>query len=411
MKTRSVFPFRTVSVLVMLALTGLLPAAAGAAGRGTSGASFLRLGIGAGPAGAGEAAVTLGGAAEAAAYNPAGVVGVARHTLTATHFQWIEDLAVEGVAYAAPVLDIGTIGAGVSLLHMPALDAVDAEGRPAGSVRAYDLAVRLTYADRLVRWLGVEGAEAGVSVKYLHRTLAGEQAFGAAVDVGGMFHPAPDWTLGAACHNLGYLSGFTGASESLPVTFRTGVGFTPEFLPGHELAVRADWVQPLENNPRANLGLTYAYDDWAFVRAGYKLGYDVEGFQAGAGVCWRTLTLDYAVKLIDVFGPTHMVSATLGFGTSTREQAEARAWSLLDKAERLYSEQKYTEAMEPVSAALAIAPDFPPALELRAKLQTVLEMLRLSPADENDSGQPDYLLPPERVTPDLREEQGWEKTP
>ena len=400
----------TVLLVAGFGLAAVLPATAYE--RGTTGADFLKIGLGAAPAGAGEAYTARTGDVHAAFYNPAGLAGLERPAVAATHLRWIAETWYEAVAYAQPLLGMGTLGAGLFLLHMPEIPGRDDQGRDTGALQVYDLGVQFSYARDLAVWLGAPDYAAGANVKILHRELAGHSATGAALDLGFRAEPLPGLAFGLAGSNFGYLSAFTHAEETLPVVIRVGASYSPSLGAGHEVVASLDAVQPLDNALRAHVGATYTYADTVSLRAGYIAGADLAGLQAGAGVTWRSITLDYAVKGMDVFGPTHFVTATFGFGASIRELSERRAEALLAEAESLSGGGQYTEALAKAEEAVAVAPSHEEALHMRDKLRTVLQMLELS--EGNRPASPAGDLPDaagENLTPDELEERGWEVQP
>jgi len=307
-------------------------------------------------------------------------------------------------------LGIGSIGTSLFLLHMPPIPAMDENGIPQGEVAAYDLGIQFSYARDLASWLGATGLAAGANLKILHRNLAGLQASGFAADLGAIYAVNDHLSLGLAGMNLGYLSSFDSEPEKLPVIIRTGACYSREFSAVHGLAISTDVVQPLDNSLRANFGLEYTFYRLVSLRIGYKWGYDSDGFQAGAGLRWGNLSLDYALKLMGVFGVTHFVSASAGFGASIKELQRDQAQRFLREAERLYSQSRYEKAMGAVERAVAIDPEDPTALQLKDKLRTVVEMLKM-PAGQPEVTEEKKSEPLEGATPDELEEKGLEVSP
>jgi len=298
---------------------------ANAAERGTTGADFLKIGPGAAATGVGEAYTARFGDALSMFYNPAGLADVDMNRVTAMHLNWIAETQYETLACASPILGIGTLGAGLMFLHMPEIPALDENAVSVGTAQVYDLGVMLSFARDLTVFSGVKGLSGGVNLKFLQRELAGSKALGLAGDLGALYHLNENISFGLSCSNLGYLSKFEASDESLPVLIRLGGAYSQTFAERHRVALMADAIQPLDNSVRANFGLEYGLDRWLSLRVGYKAGYDTDGLQAGAGLQWQNLSFDYAVKFMGVFGPTHYVSASAGFGASLNELQNDRA--------------------------------------------------------------------------------------
>ncbi|NTV53027.1 MAG: PorV/PorQ family protein [Candidatus Firestonebacteria bacterium] len=373
--------------LVMLVLAvgcGWVAGQAWGAERGTTSADYLKIGLGAGAVGMGEAYAAHAGDVTSMFYNPAGLAEVDVNQLTATHLNWIADTQYEALAYARPNLEFGTIGLSLFMLHMPPIPARDELNNDTGLVNAYDLGVQFSYARDLNRWTGLTGLEGGVSLKFLRRELAGLSASGGAADLGAIYHVNENWSLGLALSNLGYLSPFGNESgqESLPAGMRVGVAYTLAITEGQKLLAMVDLTQAVDDDLKANAGLEYSLGGNLHARVGYKYGYANDGFQTGLGLGWQNLSVDYALKIMGTFGLTHYVSASWGFGEPIGEQQQDRGQTLLKSAEDLYSQSKYPEALKVVEEAIVINPKSQQAQQLRDKLKTVLDMLQM-PADPN----------------------------
>jgi tetratricopeptide (TPR) repeat protein len=355
-----------------------------AAERGTTSADYLKIGLGAGAVGMGEAYTAHQGDVTSMFYNPAGLATVDVNELTATHLNWIADTQYEAAAYVRPDLEFGTLGVGLFMLHMPPIPALDEANNDLGTVNAYDLGVQFSYAKDLNRWTNITGLSGGVNVKILHRELAGLTASGAAVDLGATYNFNESLAFGAALSNLGYLSPFGSESEqeNLPATLRAGAAYTLGITDTQKVLAAVDLVQAIDDDLKVNLGLEYSLANLIHVRVGYKYGYDTDGLQAGFGVGWQNLSVDYAFKTMGVFGYTQYFSATIGFGQKIVEQQQDRGQNLLKQAEELYTQSKYPEALKIVEEALIINPKSLQAQVLHDKLKTVLDMLQI-PADPN----------------------------
>jgi len=96
----------------------------------------------------------------------------------------------------------------------------------------------------------------------------------------------------------------------LPLNFRIGVamdilgGNDPLFeAVDHRVTMAIDGNHPNDNNERLNIGGEYSWQEAFFVRAGYKINYDVEKWTFGAGVKLNVgsqqVSFDYA--LVDYY--------------------------------------------------------------------------------------------------------------
>jgi len=377
----------------------------GASERGTTSADFLKIGLGAGAAGMGEAYTAHYGDVNSMFYNPAGLTGLEMNMFSATHLNWIAETQYEAIAYAWPMVGVGTLGFNFFLLHMPEIPALDVNGTPNGMLQAFDLGAQFSYARDISPFVGLKGLNAGAGLKVLHRELAGTNASGVALDIGGLYQLNANACFGLSLLNLGYLSSFDSAAEQLPLIARAGAGYLLEIVADHQLWLLLDLVQPFDNTFRANVGCEYSFARIVSLRLGYKLGYDTDGFQAGAGVKWRNFSVDYAIKLMGVFGVTHFVSAAIGFGTPMKTLQKDEVKKILKQAEELYSQSKYAEALKIVKQAILIDANNRRALQLQDKLRTVLQMLEM-PVEEEQEQKPEHDSQTEELTPDELEELG-----
>ncbi|MBN1595891.1 PorV/PorQ family protein [candidate division FCPU426 bacterium] len=391
----------------MALLLSAATAAAWAGERGTTSADFLKIGLGAMAAGVGEACTARPGEINAMFYNPAGLTGMDLHTLSATHLNWIAETRYEALSYARPLLGVGTLGAGVFLLHMPDIPALDQSGASVGMIRAYDLGISFSFAREVSPFIPLDGFNAGASLKFIHRALGELGASGVAADLGLLHRFDRKFSLGLSVLNLGYLSSFDSAAEQLPIVLRAGAGYLFEISPSHQVQALLDVVQPLDNTVRANVGAEYTFAQIVHLRAGYKMGYDTDGFQAGAGITWNFISVDYAVKMMDVFGLTHFVSAAVRFGSSLKSLQAVTADKILQEAEGLSARSLYHEALAKVDEALAMDPANERAREMRNKLNSVLKLLEMPLGTGDDqTGSEAKKKPPEEMTPDELEEEG-----
>ena len=85
--------------------------------------------------------------------------------------------------------------------------------------------------------------------------------------------------------------------------------------PGQEVKVAAEFKHPADTSEKINVGAEYSLNDMYFLRAGYKLNYDEDGFTAGAGarvlLAGRRLGLDYSYSDFGFLGAVHRMALTV----------------------------------------------------------------------------------------------------
>jgi len=89
-------------------------------------------------------------------------------------------------------------------------------------------------------------------------------------------------------------------SWALPLMFRVGIAYNPVQIDEHKLTVAVDAMHPSDNYESINLGTEYAYNDFVFIRGGFKslfLDTSEESFSFGFGV--KQLLMDNVALKID----------------------------------------------------------------------------------------------------------------
>ncbi|HXC63883.1 MAG TPA: UPF0164 family protein, partial [bacterium] len=134
-----------------LALAALLvagPALAHADGNGTSGADFLKIGMGARPAAMGGAYGAVADDADATRWNPAGLALLDRNEVDFMHLAYLADINYESLAMAGPLSRLSGWGLSVDYLWQPPFDSTSNDfGQPTDSAgTGYDFAAGLSYA-------------------------------------------------------------------------------------------------------------------------------------------------------------------------------------------------------------------------------------------------------------------------
>jgi len=272
-----------------------------------TGLAFLKIGVGARAAAMGSAQVAVASDATSLYWNPAGLALVDGLNLHLSHNEWIQDMRYE---YLAAAKRWGRHGAGVSFsgLFMDELDRYDRTGRFLGKFGFYDVAVTGGWGMMLK-----PGVYVGSSVKMLVEQIDDVSAKGFALDVGAKYDtPVPNLSLGAGVFNIGPSMKFDVQEFNIPriVTFGAAYALPIEKWNGN-LLMAADLVSFRGEDIKTHVGAEYNFRNLARVALGYKFGYDVEGFTAGAGVSRGSLSFGYAFSAIgSELGDSHRVSVS-----------------------------------------------------------------------------------------------------
>lgn len=295
--------------IFLSAVLMLASAAAHAAGPGTTGASFLKVGVGARELAMGSAASVLTEGAGAANWNPAALAGLKNRSLSASYNLLFIDESQGYLGYAAPLKEgAGVIGAGLNYLTVADIErrAGDTE-TPDSLFDSKNMALALSYARPEVK----PGLNLGASLKYISQDLDTQTDRALALDLGSTYKINDVYTAAFVVQNLGGKIG----PDNLPLIFKGGVART--FLDG-KLAAAADldWLA-YDERFYADLGAEYLLSSNFAFRAGYQLGRaqdelgGLTGLGAGLGLKFDRFALDYAYVPFGDLGDTHRM--TLGF--------------------------------------------------------------------------------------------------
>ena len=287
----------------------LAASAAQAAGVGTTGAQFLKVGVGARELAMGSAAGALTEGANSVNWNPGRLAGLTQKNVTASYNALFIDESQGFVGYASPLSgNMGVVGVGVNYLTVSNIEkrAADTDD-PDSKFSNNNTAVSLSYARAEVR----PGLDLGASLKYISQKLDTQNDKAIAVDLGSAYKINSDWTAAFSVRNFGSSIG----PDKLPLTLKGGAA--TKFLSGKLTAAGdLDWLA-YDKRFYMDLGAEYALNGYLAFRAGYQIGRSQDklggltGFGAGLGLKLDRFNLDYAYVPFGDLGDTHRM--TIGF--------------------------------------------------------------------------------------------------
>ncbi|PKN00542.1 MAG: hypothetical protein CVU78_00645 [Elusimicrobia bacterium HGW-Elusimicrobia-2] len=276
--------------------------------KGTCGAQFLKIGMGARAMGMGGAAAALTDVS-ALYWNPAGLASLEKREVLAMHTDWFEDTSIEFLGAAFPV---GGAVFGLSMTYL-AIDEFERRvadtSAPVGTFDANDSAVGISYAKKLA------GLDAGFTVKALKSSIGSDSSNVAiAADAGiikkGLSLSGKPMSLALALKDFGTKIKFSAQEDNLPSMIKLGMGV--EVSP--QMTVAADLNLPRDNEVNLNIGFEYMLPVEAVkfpVRMGYKTLNDfdtIDGFSAGFGLGMGSYNLDFAWVPYGDFDDTYRLS-------------------------------------------------------------------------------------------------------
>ncbi|PIZ15658.1 hypothetical protein COY52_09200 [Candidatus Desantisbacteria bacterium CG_4_10_14_0_8_um_filter_48_22] len=290
------------------------------AGPGTTGAIFLKLGVGSRPVAMGEAFVAAADDINALYWNPSGLSLAEGKQVIFTHTEWFQAIRYEYLAYCQSLRDpfgtsFGVIGAGITYLYITDIERRDLAGTLLGTtVPANDLAIAVSYAKTLSERLNLGG-----TVKIINQQLDDKSALGAAIDLGMQYNLNKEGlVMGLALQNMGYEAPFITEASPLPMNLKVGIA---NKSPDSKLTLSADLnYSILDSIWAVGAGIEYWVHSVLAIRAGYKYNSAINntlgalaGLTCGAGFNIGILGIDYALVPYGDLGYTHRVSLLAKF--------------------------------------------------------------------------------------------------
>jgi opacity protein-like surface antigen len=339
---------------------------------GTSGAQFLKIGVGARALGMGEAFSAVANDASALYWNPAGIAQLKRPEIVFNHTKWVGDISEEYLGYTHPLGSTGTLGVQMTMLTMGSMQITrvddpnsiqrEDEGEGLPKFSANDIAAGFTYARNFTDKFSL-----GISMKYIREVIWEMSSNGMGFDVGTLY--LTGWKsvrVGMALANFGPDMKFAGRNLDellyqsnwppsytaqtytlkttpypMPLRFRVGVAFEPINKKPHRLTLATDLSHPNDGTEKFDVGAEYTWNNLASLRMGYKFDQDarystsfttadgvvhsmkanksaMDNFSAGAGLNHKfmgkmTAKLDYAYTNLGYLESVHRFTLGLGF--------------------------------------------------------------------------------------------------
>jgi len=331
---------------------------------GTTGANFLKIGIGPRAVGMGEAQVAVCNDVTSVFWNPAGLAKTESQEASFMYNLWLEGIRSQYFGYTYPHLAIGTFAGSINYLSMDKIQGYDYRNNPTGKVTAYDLLGVLSYARELP--YGIYG---GINLKLIQEKLEKESSFAFGIDIGVMgflgrllkIKELEDLTIGVNLQNLGSKVKFQEEGGNLPLNLKFGVGIRKEVL-GDPLTIAIDGNLPNDNDFYGSLGIEYWVRDLIALRLGYKSGRDLgNGLSFGGGIKVNVFQLDYALVHFGELGYTHRIGIVTRFGKEAKPMLIERAFK---RGMEYFNEGKYPEAILEFNKVLRLEPENERALEM-----------------------------------------------
>jgi len=287
MNTIKITVLTTLILLLTIGFTHAFDESGGQAG------AFLRIPVGARPAGLGNAFVAVANDASALYFNPGGIYQLEGKTFSGMYSLMSMERNFYQGSFIYSHENFGSIGLMFLGFSVGKIDGRDLNGNQTGDFSNDEMAFSLTYGRKLISFLGLGG-----SIKYIQHSLDTFKASGIGFDVGahskfeleGFF--INQISLGISMSNLdASLKWDTDSSldETIPVTLRYGAGlqFT---LSNFNFLIVGGATQTTDEKLKINAGI----ETWVIKNFGIRAGLDDEDFNFGASLKFNNFQFDYA---------------------------------------------------------------------------------------------------------------------
>jgi len=245
---------------------------------GSSGASILKVAVGAKASALASAMTTSQGDVNQLFWNPAGIVLEAGQTqVTFSYNNWIADLSHNAFAVARSFGNLGTFAlggmmAGVSDITanrdiQPGLEGVEYIDDATFDYNSNFLA--LSYGRQFTDKLAL-----GITAKYYSESIDGVGIHSFAMDFGAIYQVGyKDLAIGARIQNLGQDMTYYYVPINLPLVFSFGVSYSMINSDLFGLKGYLDATKPLDADQMILAGTEMHLYKTMFIRGGYKLNY------------------------------------------------------------------------------------------------------------------------------------------
>ena len=278
---------------------------------GTTSASFLKQSPGARAQALGGSFAAVSGDPDSVFWNPAGLARVSLPSFGLSYNALLETAASGSGYWVLKRGDGRTLGLGLLYQGQSPLQGYNSVGDPTGTFTAYDYCPTITAARRF------DGVSAGLGLKLVHSTLAGQGATSVALDAGVQGRDVSQLgdgmiDVGAYIQNLG--PPMTMGAQSDPLPFQAVAGLLWKAHPDFHVAV--DGHAPADQSAFVSAGGEYAHS-WGQTALALRAGYNFKthrnlsgsaGLSAGFGLDFTQLRVDYAWVPYGDLGTTHRIS-------------------------------------------------------------------------------------------------------
>lgn len=295
-------------------------------GAGSYAAPFLKIPVGARLMASPDAVAGMRPDASLMYSNPAFIAGLEHAEIFASTSEWLENLSFNSLGVALPLGNGGTVlGIGTTLLYSGGLKGYDESLNVVSEESYYNLGIDVTLGHRF----GGTGLSAAMGATYLREHVLPENGSGVAFHIGASYWAGRNLFHVAARDLGGSVSYDSGSWEIAPEWLAGGgrVFDSPlgQFFAGAQVA------QSDAYGTRLQLGVDYRLNTMFTLRTGLNDNLDSaqpqSPFNAGFGMNYGPLSLEYAYTPQEYFSSAHTFSLAFAFGGDMHAPRGAGAYS------------------------------------------------------------------------------------
>ncbi|MBI4396673.1 MAG: PorV/PorQ family protein [Elusimicrobia bacterium] len=337
----------------------------------------MKIGVGGRGVSMGEAQTAAVNDTMALYWNPAALGKLNYNEAAFMHNNFIQGVDQDALFYAQPTHNLGTFGAGLTLVRVGGIAGYNNSGIKTKELTATDTMITLGWGKVLEDVKYVTGLQTGLNLKSLSKKLGDDSASTMMADLGLLYEvkdgPVRNLRTAMVVQNLGGGVNFNEKSD-LPRLIKLGFAY-PFF--GNNLTTALDLVSPSDNSFFFNFGLDYRIWDILAFRLGYKGQNDLgNGITYGVSFGNERLHLDYAFVPFGDMGDTQRISVGIRFGKAYREaQVQSQITQAYERAEARYAQGYLVEAYIQAAQIMDVAPWHRPTRNLMRGIEDEFQHL------------------------------------
>ncbi len=308
-----------ISTISLVVLFSLPSSVFGQAKVGTTGATFLEIGVSARGMGMAEAYIAAVNDITATYYNPAGLSYMQGGEAMLSYISLPADVTYGFVGAGLPLETIGGV-LGFSAYGLNSGEIVrttyeNSYGNGTGQkFSSQDMAIGVSYGRYLTDRFSV-----GVTMRYISLNADATSTSGWSADIGTLYDTGyRGFKIGMVISNFGPDLRYIEKDFPLPINFKFGSTFNIVQSGDHIVTAAFEGAHPADNLEEYNGGMEYNYKNRYMLRVGQRFNYDLDGLTFGGGLRLpfgeqSEFRLDYAYQDMGILTEVHRFSFGVSF--------------------------------------------------------------------------------------------------